>query len=116
MRGSHQIWTLDIQTLEAEVYAGVGNENLFDGKLSVASLGQPTGITQDSIKFYFVDSEVSAVRSLGIKTSPVIQTLVGKGLLAFGDIDGLSAKARLQYPNGNYPFERQTLYSRHNES
>ena len=100
MRGSHQIWTLDIQTLEAEVYAGVGNENLFDGKLSVASLGQPTGITQDSIKFYFVDSEISAVRSLGIKTSPIIQTLVGKGLLAFGDIDGLSSKARLQYPMG----------------
>ncbi len=100
MRGSHQIWTLDLETLEAEVYAGQGSENLFDGKLEIASLAQPTGITKDSVKLYFVDSETSAIRRVGTKSAPLVKTLLGKGLLEFGDIDGLSTTARLQYPMG----------------
>jgi NHL repeat len=80
--------------------SGNGSENLIDGKLSLASLAQPTGITRDEVKIYFLDSEVSALRSLGIKSSPIVKTIIGKGLFEFGDIDGLDSKARLQFPMG----------------
>lgn len=100
MRGAHQIWILNLKSLEAEVFAGNGSENIFDGNLSLASLAQPTSITRDEIKIYFLDSEVSALRSIGIKSSQTVKTIIGKGLFEFGDIDGLSPKARLQFPMG----------------
>jgi DNA-binding beta-propeller fold protein YncE len=68
--------------------------------LHIASLAQPTAITKDSIKLYFIDSETSAIRSIAIKSSPSVKTIIGKGLLGFGDKDGLSTTARLQYPMG----------------
>lgn len=100
MRGTHQIWILNLSTLEAEVFAGTGSENIFDGNLNLASLAQPTSITRDDIKIYFLDSEVSAVRSVGIRTSQKVKTIIGKGLFEFGDIDGLALRARLQFPMG----------------
>lgn len=109
MRGSHQIWVLNLLTLDADVYAGSGSENLFDGKLQIASLAQPTGLTKDSLRLYFTDSETSSVRSIGLKTSPIVKTLLGKGLLEFGDLDGLSGKAKLQYPMG-IAFSNNKLY------
>ncbi len=97
MRGSHQIWTLDLLTLDADAYAGSGSENLFDGKLQEAALAQPTGITKDTLRLYFADSETSSVRSIGLKASPIVKTIVGKGLLEFGDLDGLPGKSRFQF-------------------
>ena len=100
MRGSHQIWVLDLQTLEADVYAGSGSENLYDGKLEEASLAQPTGITKDRMKFYLTDSETSSVRSIDFTSSESVSTVIGKGLFEFGDLDNSYPQARLQYPMG----------------
>ena len=83
MRGSHQVWTLDLLNLEADVYAGSGSENLFDGKLEETSFAQPTGITKDEIKFYITDSEASAIRSIDFKSSKLVKTIIGKGLKEF---------------------------------
>ena len=100
MRGSHQIWVLDLQTLEADVYAGSGSENLYDGKLEEATLAQPTGITKDRMKFYLTDSETSSVRSIDFTSSESVSTVIGKGLFEFGDLDNSYPQARLQYPMG----------------
>ncbi len=100
MRGSHQVWTLDLLNLEADVYAGSGSENLFDGKLEETSFAQPTGITKDEIKFYITDSEASAIRSIDFKSSKLVKTIIGKGLFEFGDFDHSYPQARLQYPMG----------------
>lgn len=64
MAGFHQIWTLNLQNLEAKVYAGSGNENIADqANAKEASLAQTSGITTDGQKLYFVDSETSSLRS-----------------------------------------------------
>ncbi len=100
MAGSHQIWTLDVKTLEAKVFAGSGREDIIDGPLLSAALAQPSGITTDGKKLYFVDSEASAVRMADLNTNGKVETIIGKGLFEFGDIDGKYPDARLQHPIG----------------
>jgi DNA-binding beta-propeller fold protein YncE len=107
MLGSHQLWTLDLKTLEAEVYAGSGRENLEDGKLLNSALSQPMGITKDYTRLYFLDSNTSALRSADLKLEGSIKTLIGKGLFESGDIDGKFPDARLQYPVGIFHNERK---------
>jgi thiol-disulfide isomerase/thioredoxin len=97
MAGPHQIWTLDTKTLEARVFAGSGRENIVDGPLKEAALAQPSGITSDGAKLYFADSEVSAVRFADLDTGGKVETLIGKGLFDFGDVDGKFPEARLQH-------------------
>jgi DNA-binding beta-propeller fold protein YncE len=98
--GSHQIWSLDLNSLETENFAGSGRENLFDEKLTLSALARPSGITRDETKLYFTDSGVSAIRLAEIKKEGEIKTLLGKGLFEFGDVDGNPHEARLQFPLG----------------
>ena len=107
MLGSHQLWTLDLKTLEAELYAGSGRENLEDGKLLNATLSQPMGITKDHIRLYFLDSNTSSLRSADLKPEGTIKTLIGKGLFESGDIDGKYPEASLQFPVGIFQNERK---------
>ena len=100
MAGPHQLWTLDLKTLEARVHAGSARENLNDGSLKEANLAQPSGITTDGKKLFFADSEVSAVRAADLDPSGKVETLIGEGLFEFGDVDGAYPKARLQHPLG----------------
>ena len=100
MAGPHQLWTLDLRTLEAKPYAGSGRENIVDGKLLSAALAQPSGITTDGKKLYFADSEVSAVRSADLDPAGSVETIVGEGLFEFGDKDGRGKDVRLQHPIG----------------
>lgn len=109
MAGPHQIWYLDLKSLETEVYAGSGRENIIDGILPEAALAQPSGITRDSLKLYFADSEVSAVRSADLFPRGEVKTIIGKGLFEFGDIDGKYPEARLQHPLGIH-FLNKKLY------
>ena len=97
MAGSHQIWTLDLVTLEARVHAGSGRENIVDGPLRESALAQPSGITTDGKRLYFADSEVSAIRAADIAPGGKVETLVGTGLFDFGDADGRMPRARLQH-------------------
>ncbi len=99
MAGSHQLWALDLERNRFEIAAGSGREGIVDGPSQQAALAQPSGLTTDGTRLYFADSEASAVRSLHLGNRRV-ETLVGKGLMAFGDADGPRAVARMQHPLG----------------
>src|SRR5208282_1381599 len=95
MAGPHQIWSLDLNTSEARIHAGSGREDIVDGPLKSCALAQPSGITTDGARLYFADSEVSAIRSADLGGR--VETLIGRGLFEFGDIDGPRQIARLQH-------------------
>lgn len=101
MAGSHQIWIFNLETKQVAPYIGSGREDIFDGPRKMAALAQPSGITTDGGYLYWVDSEVSGVRRMGLATSvDSVETIIGTGLFDFGDIDGRYPKAHLQHPIG----------------
>lgn len=100
MAGSHQLWRLNLKTLEAEPHAGTGREACIDGSLRTCALAQPSGITTDGKKLYFADSEVSCIRAADVDPNGSLETLVGGDLFEFGDVDGFGREARLQHPLG----------------
>ena len=71
-----------------------------DGVLAEAALAQPSGITTDSKKLYFTDSETSAVRAADLDRAGNVETIVGLHLFEFGDVDGVGEDVRLQHPIG----------------
>jgi sugar lactone lactonase YvrE/thiol-disulfide isomerase/thioredoxin len=97
MAGTHQLWSLDLKSLQAKVYAGSGREDITDGPLLEAALAQPSGITTDGQRLYFADSEASAVRTADLRAGGQVATLIGEGLFKFGDVDGKYPEARLQH-------------------
>jgi DNA-binding beta-propeller fold protein YncE len=99
MAGSHQIWTVDARTGEAEPFAGSGREALVDGPLMEAAFAQPSGLARDGETIFVADSETSAVRAIDLARGEV-RTLVGAGLFDFGDVDGPADRARLQHALG----------------
>lgn len=100
MAGLHQIWSLTLDDGQIGPYAGSGGEAITDGPLSAAMLAQPSGITTDGTKLYFVDSETSSVRTADLSPSGRVGTIVGQDLFVFGDIDGTEDNVRLQHPIG----------------
>ena len=101
MAGSHQIWTLDLDSRVVQATIGTGAENIVDGPPEAAQLAQPSGIVADDEGvLYFVDSETSSVRSADLTTAHHVSTLVGTGLFEFGDVDGDGRQARFQHPLG----------------
>lgn len=100
MAGSHQIWTLDLTTGAARVFAGSSRENIQDGPLPQAALAQTSGLSTDGQHLYFVDSETSSLRETGFSPSDSVTTLVGKGLFDFGDVNGPASHALFQHPIG----------------
>jgi thiol-disulfide isomerase/thioredoxin len=97
MAGSHQIWEMDLSSLQARLYAGTGEEGLVDGPVAMAAMAQPSGLTTDGQTIYVADSEASALRMIN---DGQVTTLIGKGLFEFGDRDGPFDQARLQHPIG----------------
>ena len=101
MAGSHQIWVADVKDWSAQPYAGSGEENIKDGKRLEAALAQTSDLTLASNRIYLADNETSSVRDVPIgDAGAMVETVIGKGLFDFGDIDGGSGKARLQHPLG----------------
>ncbi|MGH7740101.1 MAG: thioredoxin-like domain-containing protein, partial [bacterium] len=100
MAGSHQIWTLNLTTNAAKVFAGSSRENIQDGPLQQAALAQTSGLSTDGQHLYFVDSETSSLRETGFSPSDSVTTLVGKGLFDFGDTNGPAPHALFQHPIG----------------
>lgn len=99
MAGQHQIWSMDTKTYKVQEYAGTGAENIFDGNLINAAFSQPSGIYEYKDALYIADSEVSAIRKIDIKSNKV-ETLIGRGLFDFGDVDGGISVARMQHALG----------------
>lgn len=107
MAGLHQIWLLDLQRQTVRPYIGSGREDVHDGSLASAALAQPSAISADGERLYFVDSEGNAVRMVSLKGRGGVSTVVGpsdlpqgKSLFAFGDRDGEGSQVRLQHPVG----------------
>lgn len=100
MAGNHQIWALNPETGEIQIFAGSGREGLEDGPLLESALAQPSGLVSDGNLLYVADSEVSGVRQIPLSAEGEVKTLIGKGLFQFGDKDGDWDQARLQHPLG----------------
>lgn len=100
MAGMHQLWALDLDSGMLRPYAGGGREGIRDGDFERAWLAQPSGIAEMDGKLYFVDSETSSVRWAGLPPRDDVDTIVGIGLFAFGDVDGRTREVRLQHPMG----------------
>ncbi len=96
MAGQHQLWRVDLPVAFCRAFVGSGRENLADGPAEAAALAQPSGLALSGNHLYFADSEVSAVRRLDLAAERV-ETLVGKGLFDFGDVDGPFDRARFQH-------------------
>jgi sugar lactone lactonase YvrE len=101
MAGSHQIWTMNLDTHIVQATVGTGAENIVDGPPEEALLAQPSGITVDEdYLMYVADSETSSIRAVDTLSAHHVSTLVGAGLFDFGDVDGEASDARLQHPLG----------------
>ena len=108
MAGLHQIWMYDPKLEIAEVAIGTGRENIADNAARKAALAQPSGLAASADTLYFADSETSAIRQFTPRTG-LVNTLVGKGLFTFGDVDGDTAQALMQHPLG-VAVEKEQLY------
>jgi thiol-disulfide isomerase/thioredoxin len=100
MAGFHQIWVLNLETLEAEPFAGSGREDIMDGPRLGGAMAQPSGITTDGNVLYVADSETSSIRAIDLGLHGTLRTIVGEGLFEFGDQDGTGPQVRLQHPLG----------------
>lgn len=99
MAGSHQIWLL-LAEEQLGVFAGNGVEALVDGSRGEASFNQPSDLALAMDHLFVADAEASAIRALTLDDAPQVFTLVGQGLFAFGDMDGVGETVRLQHPTG----------------
>ncbi len=115
MAGPHQIWKHRLGSETIGVYAGSGLEDIVDGPLDTAAMAQPSGICTDGRFLYVVDSEGSSIRRIPTDARKEMTTIIGPSdlpqgrLFAFGDIDGVGTKARLQHPIG-ITIAGETLY------
>jgi DNA-binding beta-propeller fold protein YncE len=100
MAGSHQVWVMNIETMEAQLFAGSGREDIIDGPRLDAAMAQPSGLATDGRTLYVVDSETSSIRAIDLSVRGHIRTIIGEGLFEFGDQDGTGPHVRLQYPLG----------------
>jgi len=106
MAGTHQIWTYDKKKGTFDNFSGTGREqNSNSPDRLLAAWAQPSGLSIGRGKLYIADSESSTVRAIDLK-SGATSTLVGgedaapRNLFAFGDVDGVGEKARLQHDLG----------------
>lgn len=100
MAGTHQLWSVDLDSGSSRVHAGMGGEDIRDGDNASSLLAQPMGITLHDQQLLFADSESSAIRSAETSDMGSVKTIVGTGLFDFGDIDGKGDDVRLQHPQG----------------
>lgn len=100
MAGTHQIWSVDLESRRSRVHSGTGAEEIRDGENYNALLAQPMGITSHGDLLYFADSESNAIRQTGSDETASVATIVGTGLFDFGDVDGSGDEVRLQHPQG----------------
>ncbi len=105
MAGAHQIWALLLGEKQLAVFAGNGVEALIDGPRRAASFNQPSDLVLVQDQLFVADAEASAIRALSLDDNPTVTTLVGQGLFAFGDVDGVGEMVRLQHPTGLAAYE-----------
>lgn len=108
MAGSHQIWSLDLESGSINSLVGSGREGTLDGPLEASELAQPSGLALDRFgRLFFADSESSSIRWADLAEGGEVWTAVGSGrsLFDFGDQDGFGPEVRLQHPLGVVSYE-----------
>ena len=101
MAGTHQIWSMDMETMIVSTYAGSSREFCTDGPRLEAAFAQPSGLSCDGRYLYVADSEVSSIRRLDLASDGRVETIAGsKELFDFGLRDGRGETARFQHPLG----------------
>jgi hypothetical protein len=112
MAGTHQIWALNLKNNRWFNFSGNGSEGNVNSKASLKKWewAQPSGlslgvISKEKVEIYVADSESSAIRAINMKTLDSSRNVVGgdrnpKNLHAYGDIDDIGVKAKLQHPLG----------------
>jgi DNA-binding beta-propeller fold protein YncE len=97
MSGMHQIWKLDLKNASIGWFCGNGQAWISDGEPTQAAFAHPMGMAMADPFLYVADADGSAIRELRCPTGQV-QTRLGKGVFMFGDEDGSSNRALMQYP------------------
>ncbi len=105
MAGQHQVWVYEPASDSLRAFAGSRREELKDGPLLEAGLNQPSGLAVDAGYLYVADSEASAIRRADLDPDGRLETVVGRGLFEFGDVDGKGRRVRLQHPLGVAVYE-----------
>ena len=103
MAGSHQLWTIDLDSARFDPFAGSGREGVANAARLLAELAQPSGLAiDDAGRIYFADSESSSIRWADPGSDGSTGLLAGSpsNLFDFGLVDGVGAEARLQHPLG----------------
>jgi DNA-binding beta-propeller fold protein YncE len=101
MAGTNQLWSYDPVKDTVGVYAGDANEDIRDGPVKTARFAQPSGLATNGKRLYCADSETSSIRSVPLFGAPGnVETIVGQGLFAFGDRNGIGEFVRLQHALG----------------
>lgn len=104
--GSHQLFSLNLETNTLSGLAGNGAENIDDGSADQATLAQPSGLSRLGDMLFFVDAESSALRMV---VNGQVKTLIGTGLFNFGMKDGQYPDALLQHPQGLHADEKKIV-------
>jgi sugar lactone lactonase YvrE len=97
MAGHHQIKVLDLKRKQLWPLAGNGLEDIKDGPLPVSRFAQPSGLAIDGQTLFVADSESSAIRAVPLDGKGWVGTIVGAGLMEFGDVNGRGREVRLQH-------------------
>ncbi len=112
MAGTHQIWALNLKNNRAFNFSGTGGEQNYNSgtDLKASMWSQPSGLTlgvisRDKIEIYVADSESSCIWAINMKNLRGTWNIVGgdknpKNLHAYGDVDEIGIKAKLQHPLG----------------
>ena len=108
MAGPHQIWKMNLDTNDVDVFAGSGREARLDGSLLQSGFAQPSGMATIDNTLYVADSESNIIRAIDV-TRGKVETLVGGDLFEFGDVDGEGDDVRLQHPLGLVAFGDKLL-------
>jgi thiol-disulfide isomerase/thioredoxin len=112
MAGTHQIWSLDLESSAATPVVGSSVEGVGNGPLLEAELAQPSGMARIGDTLYFADAESSSIRSASIAGTGAVTALVAgasSSLFDFGAIDGVGDEARFQHPLGIAAVDEDTL-------
>ncbi|MEO5560844.1 MAG: alkyl hydroperoxide reductase, partial [Dokdonella sp.] len=94
--GQNQIWRFDLVLATVSVFAGNGELGLVDGAGADASFAQPSGLAASKRHLIVADAAASAVRLISAEGR--VETIVGKGLYDFGDVNGARSDVRMQNP------------------
>lgn len=95
--GLNQIWKYNLFSEKIQIVCGSGKEHSNDGKLTSASLAQPSFIDSIEGDLIFTDSESSSIR---IIKNDEVNTFIGGEIDVFGFNDGDFESAKFQYPKG----------------